>query len=236
MLAFRRRFRYVSLGLATVAAAVLVGGSTAGRMAFPGKNGRIVFNDRQGYLVLVNPDGTGLVRLARTNAADYAIGASFSPDGRWIAYSKQGSSDPDVFVIHPDGSGEREITFSRGADIDPTWSGDGSRIAFETNRNGNSDIYSVDVNGANPEQLTSSPDAELDPSWSATTDEIAYTVQSRKDGTKQIWVMNGDGSDKRQLTNAPNLSENPNWSPDGRWIVFDSDRAEAGNQIGRAHV
>ena len=41
--------------------------------------------------------------------------------------------------------------------------------------------------------------------------------------------MNGDGSGKQQLTSAPNLNENPNWSPDGRRIVFDSDRAEAGN-------
>ena len=41
--------------------------------------------------------------------------------------------------------------------------------------------------------------------------------------------MNGDGSDKKQLTDAPNLNENPNWSPDGRRIVFDSDRAEPGD-------
>ena len=41
--------------------------------------------------------------------------------------------------------------------------------------------------------------------------------------------MNGDGSGKQQLTDAPNLNENPNWSPDGRRIVFDSDRAEAGD-------
>ena len=41
--------------------------------------------------------------------------------------------------------------------------------------------------------------------------------------------MNRDGSGKQQLTSSPNLSENPAWSPDGRWIVFDSDQAEAGD-------
>ena len=159
--------------LALVAAAVLGGvaafaatGSHASRAAFPGLNGRIVFNDEHGALDLVNPDGTGLVRLAATNTADVAIGASWSPDGKLIAYSKQGSGDADVFVIAPDGSGQRELTFSRGNDIDPTWSGDGSQIAFETNRNGNSDLYSVAADGSNPQRLTSSPLNELDPAWS----------------------------------------------------------------------
>ena len=48
-------------------------------------------------------------------------------------------------------------------------------------------------------------------------------------GQRQVWVMNDDGSGKTQLTNEPNFSENPNWSPDGRWIVFDSDREEKGD-------
>ena len=50
-------------------------GSHAARTAFPGLNGRIVFNDQGGALDLVNPDGTGLVRLAATNARDVAEGS-----------------------------------------------------------------------------------------------------------------------------------------------------------------
>src|SRR5712691_12617213 len=174
-------------------AALTSAGSYAARTAFPGLNGRIVFNDQNGALNLVNPDGTGLVRLAATNASDISIGAAWSPDGKLIAYSKQGQTDADIFVIAPDASGEREITFSRGNDIDPTWSGDGSRIAFETNRNGSSDIYSVAADGTNPVQLTSSPLNELDPSWSAANNKIAFTVESADKTTREIWVMNGDG-------------------------------------------
>ena len=66
--------------------------SSSGVQAFPGKNGRIVFNDRTGSLVLVNADGTGLVRLANTRAADDVIGAAFSPNGKLIAYSKAGAA------------------------------------------------------------------------------------------------------------------------------------------------
>src|SRR5262249_6151934 len=162
-----------------------------------------------GALVLVNPDGTGIVRLARTNAADTIIGAAWSPDGKLIAYSKFGAGDADIYVIAPDASGQREITFSRGNDVDPTWSGDGSRIACETNRNGNSDIYSVAADGSDAKQLTSSPQNELDPAWSPDGSSIAYTVESADHSTRQLWVMSSDGSNPKQLTNAADFSEKP---------------------------
>jgi Tol biopolymer transport system component len=142
---------------AVLAAATLASGAGATKTAFPGKNGRILFNDQYGYLDLVNANGTGVVRLAQTRASDQLIGAAWSPDGQSIVYSKAGSTDADIFTIRPDGSDQREVTFSRGADIDPTWSADGTRIAFETNRNGNSDIYSVNADGSGAAQLTSSP-------------------------------------------------------------------------------
>ena len=72
--------------------------------------------------MLVNPDGSGVVRIARTYAADYSLGTSFSRDGTQIAYSTNRGGDGDVFVIRPDGSGQRQITFSRGEDLDPFFS------------------------------------------------------------------------------------------------------------------
>ena len=61
----------VKPALITTLAAALVAaaGATAsqsGSGAFPGKNGRIVFNDLSGTLILVNPDGSG-ARPARAD-------------------------------------------------------------------------------------------------------------------------------------------------------------------------
>ena len=36
--------------------------------------------------------------------------------------------------------------------------------------------------------------------------------------------MNADGSDPTRLTNNPSGDEVPTWSPDGKQIVFNSDR------------
>src|SRR6266849_6334489 len=200
-------------------------GSQAAPRAFPGVNGRIVFNDQNGALNLVNPDGTGVVRLAGTNASDTTIGASWSPDGKLIAYSKQGGTDADIFVIAPDASGQREITFSRGNDIDPTWSGDGSRIAFETNRNGNSDIYSVAADGTNKTQLTKAPNYSSDPNWSPDGQWIVFDSDRAEKGNFDVYKMHPDGTGLVQLTDSPALDALPAFSPDGRKIVFVSDRA-----------
>jgi serine/threonine protein kinase/WD40 repeat protein len=41
----------------------------------------------------------------------------------------------------------------------------------------------------------------------------------------QIWIMNGDGSDAQQLTSGNSFDYEPQVSPDGRFIVFTSDRS-----------
>jgi len=38
-------------------------------------------------------------------------------------------------------------------------------------------------------------------------------------------VMRADGSDQRRLTQNPAEDIAADWSPDGRWILFTSDRA-----------
>ncbi len=60
--------------------------------------------------------------------------------------------------------------------------------------------------------------------------QIAFI--SQRDGhfrddrpTSEIYVMDADGENQRRLTNNPSNDRNPSWSPDGKRIVFASDRA-----------
>jgi eukaryotic-like serine/threonine-protein kinase len=53
----------------------------------------------------------------------------WSPDGTWIAFSPDRSYSGGVFIVHPDGTGERRLTQTGGW---PIWWPDGKRIGYRT--------------------------------------------------------------------------------------------------------
>lgn len=54
--------------------------------------------------------------------------------------------------------------------------------------------------------------------------KIAYCSNQTESGFLQIFTMNEDGSDKKQLTDIKENCMKPKWSPDGKQIVFYTDR------------
>ena len=94
-------------------------------------------------------DGTGAHRL--TNDLAPEIEPAWSPDGRWIAYSRRlpGSEIREVWVVHPDGTGRRRLTAPAVAAYGPAWSPDGKLVAFAARRGtGHFEIYTIGVDGA----------------------------------------------------------------------------------------
>ena len=106
-----------------------------------------------------------------------------------------------------------------------------AQIAFVSKRDGNFEIYVMDADGGNPRRLTNNPAKDHSPSWSPDGRRIAFI--SERDGhpdrapgwfTSEIYVMNADGGNPQNLTNHPSDDRSPSWSPDGKRIVFQSDR------------
>ena len=104
-----------------------------------------------------------------------------------------------------------------------------AQIAFFSRRDGNAEIYVMDADGGNQRRLTNNPNSDWFPSWSPDGKRIAFV--SDRDGhflgnipTSEIYVMDADGGNPQNLTNDPNDDWFPSWSPDGKRIVFMSDR------------
>jgi Tol biopolymer transport system component len=119
-------------------------------------------------LFVVRTDGTGLRRLTAWAIAP-ANTASWSPDGRWILFDAGGR----IFVIHPDGSGLRQVRIDTGGSRyfakHPAWSPDGNKIAFALflPQNGAQDIYTMNADGTGLTQVTASPTFDDEPDWGA---------------------------------------------------------------------
>jgi hypothetical protein len=73
-------------------------------------------------------DGTGKPRELSPNAIAQR-GASFSPDGLWIAYEEVAHGRPNVFVTTAEGSGaRRQISVDGGEQ--PRWTRGGRELVF----------------------------------------------------------------------------------------------------------
>jgi Tol biopolymer transport system component len=139
----------------------------------------------------------------------------------------------------------KQLTKTPGYDAEATFSTDGRKIVFTSMRDGDLDIYTMNANGTNVKRLTTELGYDGGPFFSRDGKKIvyrAYHPPAEKDkadyvsllkqnlirpSTLEIWVMNADGSNKRQLTNLNKASFAPYFLPDGKRIIFSSNKADA---------
>ena len=96
-------------------------------------------------------------------------------------------------------------------------------IAFAGNRDGNAEIYLMTESGLVLRRLTNSPKFDGFPPGRRRP-KIALDGQRSPNG--DVFVVNADGSGLKNLTKNPSHNGLGSWSPDGKSIVFDSDRAK----------
>jgi Tol biopolymer transport system component len=87
-------------------------------------DGKWIAFDRNLAIWIARSDGTRAHVLTRSGGA-FPYGPTWSPNGKWIAFI--GRNGSDLFVVRPDGSGERLLTDTGSSDF--AWSPDGKRIA-----------------------------------------------------------------------------------------------------------
>ena len=125
--------------------------------------------------------------------------AYFSADGKWLTYqaSAPGMACDQQFVMRTDGSGARRISNGGGKTTCGYFYDHDRRVFFAS------------THGASP-ACPPAPDYSQGYVWPL--DDY------------DIWTTRADGSDLQRLTNTPGYDAEGTLSPDGRTIVFTSQR------------
>ena len=155
----------------------------------------------------------------------------------WAMYSSF-----DIYTAKPDGTDQKQLTSTPGYDAEATISRDGKRIVFTSMRDGDLDIYVMDRNGRNVKRLTSEVGYDGGPFFSPDGRKIVYRAHHPQDPKEiaeyqdllksgllrptrfELFVMDADGKNKRQLTRLGAASFAPFFHPDGKRIIFASNK------------
>jgi TolB protein len=161
-------------------------------------------------------------RPDQTLAAFLGINSSpaWSPDGRSVGMTLSKDGNPEIYVLALATGTMRRLTRHAGIDTEPTFAPSGQQIAFISDRSGSPNVYVMDTEGASVRQLTSGG-FHTQPRWSPKGDTIVYTARQ---ATHDLWAINADGSNPRRLTSGAGDNQGASWAPNGRHLVFQSNR------------
>jgi Tol biopolymer transport system component len=180
---------------------------------------KIAFNsDRDGAqnLYVMDADGKNLLQLTHETKPAQAGMQSWTGDGSWIYFGIFGKGAPQMWRIHPDGSGSEMI----GTGIDAAVSPDGKMIAYAKNDQQGHYLYAADADGKHERQLTTIPNAYdgVHAAWTPDSKHIVYG--DRVGDAEELFMSDPDGSNRKQLTFLKHAATSPTVSPDGKWITF----------------
>ncbi len=149
--------------------------------------------------------------------------ASWSPDGKWVAYLSDVTGEFELYVRPQDGKGAAtQLTFNQDTyPFAPAWSPDSKKLLWGDRRQR---LRYVDLESKAVTTVAENPDAPLTQSaWAPDSKWIVYIKTERGTLAKiQLYGL----ADKQTLnvTDGAFASTAPSFSDDGKWLLFASAR------------
>jgi serine/threonine protein kinase len=170
-----------------------------------------------------SPKQHTLTRLTFDNGLQ--IGATWSPDGRLIAYSSDRSGKFDIWVQQVSGGNPIQITRGPGQNWQPDWSPDGKYIAYRS-ENDNGGLFVVpSLGGEGLERKVSS--FGYYPRWSPDSSQILFQELALEAVGSRFYLVGLDGSASREVMaelTSRMYTVSAAWHPDGKRVsVWDWD-------------
>jgi TolB protein len=152
-------------------------------------------------------------------------GATWYSDGARIALTLSHEGNPEIYQMRVAGGALVRLTHAAASDLSPSLSPDGSQIAFVSDRQGTPQVFVMSASGSNPRRLTFQGSQNTTPRWNPAPDKplIAFTGRDER-ATFDIFVLDMRTQKVDRLTQNQGSNYDPSWSPDGRLLVYASNR------------
>ncbi len=161
------------------------------------------------------------------------LGADFFPSGREMLMttsSKYGGMNIFKYNLRSNKMFPIQLGPRGAINVEPSINQKGNQIVFSSDRSGKVMLYKSNQFGEKVKRITFVGNFNSTPSWSPDGKKIIFSGYSRR--RFDLFIMNSTGSANiKRLTTARRKdgkwsnNESPSFSPDGRQIVFVSDRS-----------
>ena len=197
-------------------------------------------------LYTANADGSNRRRL--TSYGVYTAEATLSPDGRMLVFTSMKDGDLEMYTMNVDGTNIRRLTTTPGYDGGAFFSPDGKQIVYRAwHPTGDSlaayqallrqgmvrpnrmELFVMNVDGSNQRQITNLGGANFAPIFTPDGRRVIFSSNHKNPRGPQaqnfdLFLVNLDGTGLEQVTTHGTFDGFPMFSPDGKKLVFASNR------------
>lgn len=194
-----------------------------------------------------NLDGQDIRRL--TASPGYDAEATISPNGKTIVWTSVKDGDLDLYTMNLDGSNVRRLTDDVGYDGGAFFSPDSKKIVYRAAHPtdpsevakykellaqrlvepGQLEIFIMNADGSDKKQVTRTGASNFSPYFHPDGTRIIFSsnIETRGEGGRpsfHLYLVRDDGTALERLTMEGYFNSFPMFSPDGKHLVWVSDR------------
>lgn len=188
--------------------------------------------DMPGGMEIYAADLDGSNRRRLTDSVGYDAECAYDPTGEYIVFCSDRRGDPDLFIMKADGSDARLLVGQKGYEGGPFFSPDGKRVIYRADRQLNDylQLYVINVEGTGERQLTrDGPVVNWAPFWHPNGRVAAFATSLHGHRNYEVYLLDIDSGRSTRATYSPAFDGLPVFSPDGRRMMWTSQRGPDGS-------